>query len=133
MAAVVADTHSAIWYLLVSGKLSQNALDAFDHAARLGDPIYLASLSLVEVIYLVEKKRLPEIALDRLNSALTGGLPGFVLGPLDLAVAQAVRHIPRDLIPDMPDRIIAATALHLNLPLVTCDHKLHAAGIPTIW
>ena len=28
---------------------------------------------------------------------------------------------------------IAATAFYLNLPLVTADHKLHAAAIQTIW
>ena len=33
----------------------------------------------------------------------------------------------------MPDRIIAATALHLNLPLVTHDKKIHGAGIQAIW
>ncbi len=33
----------------------------------------------------------------------------------------------------MPDRIIAATALHLGLPLVTRDRRLQAAIIQTIW
>jgi predicted nucleic acid-binding protein len=33
----------------------------------------------------------------------------------------------------MPDRIIAATALHLGLPLVTRDLRIQASGIPTIW
>ena len=37
--------------------------------------------------------------------------------PLDYNVASALRSIPRDIVPDMPDRIIAATALHLGLPL----------------
>jgi predicted nucleic acid-binding protein len=37
-------------------------------------------------------------------------------------------------VPDMPDRIIAATALNLNLPLVTHDHKILATSvIQTIW
>jgi len=33
----------------------------------------------------------------------------------------------------MPDRIIAATALHLGLPLVTRDQRIAAAGIKTVW
>ena len=53
--------------------------------------------------------------------------------PLDLGVADSIRGIPRDLVPDMPDRIIAATALHLNLPLVTRDQRIRSAGIGTIW
>jgi PIN domain nuclease of toxin-antitoxin system len=33
----------------------------------------------------------------------------------------------------MPDRIIAATALHLSVPLITRDRKIHASSIETIW
>ena len=33
----------------------------------------------------------------------------------------------------MPDRIIAATALSLNLPLVTRDGDIRASGVKTIW
>jgi predicted nucleic acid-binding protein len=33
----------------------------------------------------------------------------------------------------MPDRIIAATALHLGLPLVTRDARIVASGINTVW
>ena len=47
--------------------------------------------------------------------------------------AEALRTIPGNDIPDMPDRIIAATALHLGLPLVTRDRRLQSAGIQTIW
>ena len=36
--------------------------------------------------------------------------------------------------PDMPDRIITATALAYHLPLVTRDSKIREAGIVrTIW
>jgi predicted nucleic acid-binding protein len=33
----------------------------------------------------------------------------------------------------MPDRIIAATALHLDFPLVTHDQRIQTSGIKTIW
>jgi PIN domain nuclease of toxin-antitoxin system len=34
----------------------------------------------------------------------------------------------------MPERIIAATALHLSLPLVTADQQIRSAGLVTaIW
>jgi predicted nucleic acid-binding protein len=45
----------------------------------------------------------------------------------------AVYKIPRDLAPDMPDCLIAATALHLDLPLITRDRRLQGAPIKTIW
>jgi predicted nucleic acid-binding protein len=35
-------------------------------------------------------------------------------------------------IPDMPDRIIAATAVHLNVPLISRDGKIRVSGVNTI-
>jgi PIN domain nuclease of toxin-antitoxin system len=119
MSAVAADTHIAIWYLATPDKLSPNALAALDEADATGSPIYVASVSVVEVVYLIEKGRLPEIVFER----LIGELPG----------ARALRHIPRAVVPEMPDRIIAATALYLGLPLVTRDLRIRSADITTIW
>ncbi len=134
MSAVVADTNAVIWYLNDLNKLSSAALVAFNEAVLTKSPIYISSITVVEIIYLVEKKRLPEATSERLKTALA--IPNIILRlvPLDYTIAQAVAQIPRDIVPDMPDRIIAATALHLNLPLVTSDHKIQATtAIQTIW
>jgi predicted nucleic acid-binding protein len=48
-------------------------------------------------------------------------------------VVDAVARVDRDSVPDMPDRIIAATAFHLGLPLVTKNKKVRAAELETIW
>ena len=130
---VAVDTHSAVWYLLASNSLSGEALRALEAATQAGDPVYLPSISVVEVIYLVEKGRLPQLALERLNDALADSESAFVLAPLDLTVAHSVRRVPRDTIPDMPDRIIVATALQLSLPLITCDRRIQSLGVKTIW
>ena len=53
--------------------------------------------------------------------------------PLDRDIANLVEPIPRDAVPDIPDRIIAATAVHLGLPLITRDAKLRRAELETIW
>jgi PIN domain nuclease of toxin-antitoxin system len=133
MAAVVADTHAAVWYLLSAKNLSLNAQRAMDDAAKAGDPVYVSSISLVEVVYLVEKGKLPRVVLDRLTSALSEPTSGFLIAALDFPVVSVLPQISRDMVPDMPDRIIAATALHLGLPLVTRDSKIAETGIKTIW
>ena len=133
MAAVVADTHAAVWYLLNAKSLSSNAQRAMDDAVAVGDPVYVSSISLVEVVYLVEKGKLPAVVLDRLTSALSQPDSGFVIAPLNFSVALAIRQISRETVPDMPDRIIAATALDLGLRLVTRDAKILKAGIETVW
>jgi len=133
MGALVIDTHAALWYLTNSVHLSSRAAAALDEAAQTGHAVHLSTISLVEIIYLVEKGSLPQVAFDRLQDALVAPSAGFVLAALDSKVAQAVRRVPRDMVPDMPDRIIAATAISLGLPLVTRDRKIRAAELETIW
>ena len=133
MTSVVADTHTVLWALLQPKKLSTNALKALQQAAQFGDPVYLSSISIVETQYLEEKGKLRGGTLARLKSAATGKDSGLVVVPLDLNVAEAVGRIARESVPDMPDRIIAATALYLKVPLVSRDRKIRASEITTIW
>ena len=71
--------------------------------------------------------------LDRINAAL--GLPNesIQVASLDFTIARVIDKIPRHEGPDMPDRIIVATALALQLPLVTREHKIQSTSIQTIW
>ena len=134
MSAVVTDTHAAIWYLSKSPRLSTAARTAINKATQMGAPLHLCSISLVEVAYLIEKGRLPAVTFDLLVQALADPSSSFVVAPLDLAVARTLRVIPRQIVADMPDRIIAATALHFNLPLVTRDPQIkNFGGLQTIW
>ena len=132
MSSAVTDTHTAVWYFNGSANLSPVAAAVFRDAAAAGDPIFLPSICLVELTYLTERQRLPPLALRVLYENLD---PGGVLrlAPLDRHVAEAVGKVPRDLVPDMPDRIIAATALAMGLPLVTRDARIRSTTIPTIW
>ena len=97
------------------------------------DLICLPTIAIVEICYLVEKGKLAEAALLRVISEVEREDSVLAVVSLDLEIARAVRDVPRDLVPDMPDRIIAATAFHLGLPLVTRDAQIRSANITTIW
>lgn len=127
------DTHTVLWYLEDSQELSAVARATIEDGIRDARDIRISAISIIETVYLVERRRLPLTALERLRSALNNPDSGLVIAPVNAGVADAIQNIARDIVPDMPDRIIAATALHLDLPLITRDRRLHAAGLKTIW
>ena len=63
MIGAVADTHALIWYLLNSPRLSTPALTQFEACRTTGDKVGIASISIVEIVYLVEKDRIPAATL----------------------------------------------------------------------
>jgi PIN domain nuclease of toxin-antitoxin system len=133
MSAAVADTHAVIWYLSNSESLSSKAVAAFEDAYKSGDKIYISAITLVEIIYLVEKGKLPQLAQEGFIQALEQPDSFFVLAPLNFEVAVEIQNVSRKFVADMPDRIIAATARHLDLPLITRDRKIAKSAIETIW
>src|SRR5690348_1010634 len=70
MIAGVADTHTALWYLFGDARLSVGAKEFIDQAAAGRRSIEISPISLAEVIYLIEKNRLPASAFDDLRNAL---------------------------------------------------------------
>jgi PIN domain nuclease of toxin-antitoxin system len=134
MTSVVADTHTLIWYVFDLQRLSEAALTALEQAVNTGNPIYVSAITVIEIAYLVEKGRFAEEVLTRILNALDDPNVGIVLVPLDRNISGAIRQIDRVTVPDMPDRIIAATAFSLGIPLVTRDLRIRAlTTIKTIW
>lgn len=96
--------------------------------------IFVSSITLIELIYLVEKGKILRDTLDLLREALDDVNSAFQLLELNRGVTDKLDQIARTSVPDMPDRIIAASALHLKLPLVTKDSKIQTLSIiKTIW
>lgn len=131
--AVVADTHTLIWSLFEPSRLSVAAKTALTNAEVAGAPIYVSSVSIVELRYLVEKGKFTEDDYDAVLRVLHDPATAPTVVPLDMETSDDVKQIARANVPDMPDRIIAATAHYLGLPLVTCDSKIQSSGITTIW
>lgn len=85
------------------------------------------------MLYLVEKERIAGEAFDRLLAELEKNGSILTVLPVDLSVIKAMRSIPRNEVPDLPDRVIAATAHNLNVPLISRDRKIVLSSVPTVW
>ncbi len=134
MSPFVTDTHALLWYLFDPPKLSTDARAAFLAAETAGAPIHVPSIVLVELRYLVEKGRFTEAQYKVVLETLRDDTLLPRVAALDADVADALASIPRTKVPDMPDRIIAATAFTLRLPLVTKDDEIRKlTNVTTLW
>ncbi len=111
MSRVVIDTHAVIWVMENSPQLSMVARAVIMDAYSRGFPVYVPSIVVVELTYLAERKRIPMNLFNQFQQNLKSADFGFQVVPLDINVANTLQQISRDIVPDMPDRIIAATAL----------------------
>ena len=89
---------------------------------------------MAEIVYLIEKKRLPVAnAYTDLKTALDDPDHVFKEAPLTTEIVDAMRQVPRADVPDMPDRIVAATAVYYDVPVISRDGKIRASNVQTIW
>ncbi|MBD2246250.1 type II toxin-antitoxin system VapC family toxin [Nostoc sp. FACHB-888] len=133
MSDLVTDTHALIWYLEDSPNLSVPANEAFDKCDRSEITIYIPTICLVEIVYLQERRRISADMKFLLDNALANESSGLALVNLTTEIVDTLSTILRDTVPDMPDRIIAATAKYMSLPLISRDAKIIPSGISIIW
>lgn len=62
--AVVVDTHTFIWYLCASNRLSETAIATLDQTIQMGDFVYIASISIVEIAYLLREAEFLKMPLS---------------------------------------------------------------------
>jgi predicted nucleic acid-binding protein len=85
------------------------------------------------MVYLIKKGRIAAESFSRLANVLET-VPTILLEiPLDLQIARTLSKIDVAQIPDLPDRVIAATALNLGVPLISRDAKIQLSSINTVW
>lgn len=133
MITAIADTHTANWYLFSDERLGRLASAFIDMTIASGDHIGISAISLAEMVYLIEEKRISVTALDDVLIAITDPKNVLKLVTLDDQIVINMRSIPRQDIPDLPDRIIAATAQLYGIPVLSRDGRIRASTIKTIW
>ena len=129
----VADTHGFLWYCYDDRRLSSTVRSFIQAQRRSGNEVGVSSITLVEILYLSEKGRIPSDAFNDVMNFLERSDASFVEITFNRAVARSMEKIHRNDVPDMPDRIIAATALHLGVPLISRDGRIRASNVETVW
>jgi PIN domain nuclease of toxin-antitoxin system len=130
---ILLDTHAWIWWVSNPDLLSVEARTLIDKAL-VERKIHISAMSVWEVAMLVAKNRLQltmEVG-DWIRAS--EGLPFVHFVPVTNAIALKAVRLPWPELTDPVDRLVMATALVLDLVLITKDKKMkkEAPG-KTVW
>ena len=121
----ICDTHALLFWADRRERLSQTALAALETGRQAG-VLACSDMCFCEMAMLFRKGRLrvplphtPASYMENIAAALK--LTILPVSPTIAALAES-GIVPQG---DPGDRVIAATALHYNAPLITADGKLH--------
>jgi len=112
-------------------QLSDRARRIFERTDRVEERIFIPCITFFELLHLTEKKRVR--ADFKTLIEMVASSENYRIEPLCLPVIERAREISKGTVPDPWDRLIAATSLHLGLPLITRDRRLRKIGIEVIW
>lgn len=128
---ILLDTHAWIGWIERDGRLSEKASAWINESETIG----IASISCWEVAMLVQKNRvtLTQPIADWLDAASTiSGVHLLSLTPSIAAISCDPALLGKH--HDPSDRLIAATALLYDIPLITKDQRLrNLPSLNTIW
>jgi PIN domain nuclease of toxin-antitoxin system len=129
----VVDTHALIWYAVEEwNKLGRQARRVFREVESGNGAIFVPALVMVELSEAVRRGQ-----VDLPEGVMRWGRRIFASGrffPVDFSWEIVQRAEELYVIPERGDRLIAATALELDYPLITRDPEIAAAaGLELIW
>lgn len=128
-AEYVADTVALIVYL-ENRRLGADSQAIFDSAENSNTIIHIPAIVFAEILYLSEKQRI-STNLQKVKNLLQTN-SNFRESPLTQAIIETAAQITD--IPELHDRLISATARHLNLELITTDAKIqNSIFVKTVW
>lgn len=125
----VTDTVGLVLYL-EKRRLGSDAQQIFDATENGKTIVHIPSMVVAEILYLSEKSRISLTVQDVKLHLKT--FPYFRECPMTHAIIETAEKIND--IPELHDRLIAATAKHLNLELLTNDTKIQSSAfVNTVW
>ena len=111
-------------------QLSEKVKSIFDSVESGSTIVYIPVIAFAEILYLSEKGRI-HTSIDTVEDYLKK-YPNYKEYSLNFAVIQSATEIID--IPELHDRLIAATARHLDRELITNDSVIQASAfVRTAW
>lgn len=133
MLVAIADTHAVLWYLSSDPRLSLTAKNLFITTVQQRNTIGISAITLVEMVYLVERGRISAQEFTQLAQLVSQPHSLLIELPIDIKISRMLSAVSVQQVPDMPDRIIATTAVVYGVPLISRDAKIRASSVTTIW
>jgi predicted nucleic acid-binding protein len=126
----LADTVAVVRHLRKHPALGPRAAQILRGADAGGHHVYLSAITLMEVLYLSEAKRV-DVRLDELIEYVSGSV-NYEIVPVNADVVLAAAEV--DDVPELHDRIIVGTAKWLRVPILTGDGIIsESRHVQTIW
>lgn len=116
MDSYVTDTQALIKFMMGQKVIDKQCHQAFLSADQGKNTIIIPAVVLMEVLYLFEKIR---IKIDLIQTEDLLKSKNYQFEPLSLEILKIASEI-KD-IPELHDRLIAATARYLDIPIITSD------------
>jgi len=130
---IMLDTHALVWWHDSSARLSTNALSAIAQETQNGT-IAVSAFSFWEIALLIEHRRLTLPTDLQAWMAAVEAAKRLLFIPVDNQIAVTSVKLPGGFHKDPADRIIVATAMLLDIPIVTADRQIRAyPHVRTIW
>jgi predicted nucleic acid-binding protein len=123
------DTVTLIRHFSGEGHIGKTAQHIFDQAEISGDSFFISVITLMEVMYLAEKNRIP-VNLGRTIDKIRGNTL-YAIVDLSADILQVAQEIT---FYELHDRLILATAKWLDIPVISSDKKFHDVDkIQVVW
>jgi len=129
---ILLDTHVVIWLAQDYQRISSTARSAIEAARHKRDGLGISCITFVEIVRLARRGRI-DLRPD-VESVLSEIERHFTVFPITVNIALQAYELPVRFPNDPIDRLISATALIEDIPLITADREIRdSAAVPTIW
>jgi PIN domain nuclease of toxin-antitoxin system len=129
---ILLDTHVVIWLAQDYQRITANARAAIERGRAGKSALAVSDITLLEIARLSHHRRI-NLTPD-LGTFLRDVECRFLVLPVTANIALQAFELPTSYPNDPVDRVIGATALVEDIPLLTADREIRKSrAVPTIW